>query len=310
MTDAVPLPILAASRGYGEGILNVDKPAGMTSHDVVARVRRLTGQRKVGHAGTLDPMATGVLLLCLGRATRVAEYLAAGSKRYRATVRLGIATDTYDADGRVTAHTPEWEDVDPEAIEVALAPWRGVVTQVPPTFSAIKIRGRRAYQMARRGEPVSLQARLVTIKELTVCGWTPPLLTLELECSPGTYVRSIAHDLGQALGTGAHLAALVRLASGPWRIEDAVQFRRFETDAWQGCWQHHLQPFDGALAFLERVDVSPELTTALRHGQQVELAGHVGQELLRAYSPAGDLVAILRATGETGRWQPHKVFHS
>lgn len=308
MTDAVPLPNPQGSYGVGEGILNLNKPAGMTSHDVVARVRRLTGQRKVGHAGTLDPMATGVLLLCLGRATRVAEYLVGGSKRYRATMRIGITTDTYDADGRVTFSSPKW-DIDRDTIERALESWRGVVTQVPPPYSAIRVHGRRSYQLARRGEPVSPQPRVVEIKEIAIRGWTPPLLTLELACSPGTYVRSIAHDLGQALGTGAHLAALVRLASGPWCIEDAVTFRQFENDVSHQCWQCHLRPFEDALAFLERVDVSQDVATALCHGQQVDVAGHPDRSLLRAHAPSGDLVAILRAADEAGRWHPHKVFH-
>ena len=308
MTPNVPSSTSPTPGSRGEGILNLNKPAGMTSHDVVARVRRLTDQRKVGHTGTLDPMATGVLLLCLGRATRVAEYLVAGSKRYRATVRLGIATDTYDAAGRVTAYDSSF-DVNLALIEQALAPWHGVVQQVPPTFSAIRQHGRRLYQLARRGESVSPQPRTVDIKELRILAWKAPLLTLDIVCSPGTYIRSLAHDLGQALGIGAHLAALVRLASGKWRIEDSTSLRQFEADVAEDRWQQHLHPIDAALHNLIRIDLPPEQAAKALQGQLIQWPGLAEHQLLRAYSPEGDMIAILQAADEPDHWHPHKVFH-
>jgi tRNA pseudouridine55 synthase len=291
-----------------EGILNLDKPAGMTSHDVVARVRRLTGQRKVGHAGTLDPMATGVLLLCLGRATRIAEYLMNSVKRYRATVRLGIATDTYDAAGHVTTYTPSF-DIPLPLIEDAAARWRGVVQQVPPPFSAIHHGGRRMYELARKGEPVSSTPRTVEIKELHILAWEAPLLTLEVECSPGTYIRSLAHDLGQAVGVGAHLAALTRLGSGHWVIDDTLTLRRFEADVRAGNWERHLHAIDEALTHLECIELSAQLTAKVLQGQQIQIPRHTENTLLRAYSPNGAMIAILRAAETPGLWHPHKVFH-
>jgi tRNA pseudouridine(55) synthase len=180
------------------GILNVDKPAGMTSHDVVDAIRRLAGQRKVGHAGTLDPMATGVLLVCLGQATRVAEYLMRGRKRYRATVVLGAATDTYDGEGEIVSSGGP-TDFSQEQIQAALAGFVGRIEQVPPLYSALKRDGQPLHRLARQGKTIELESRPVEIEEMSLLDWTSPSLVVELTCSPGTYVRSLAHDLGQRL---------------------------------------------------------------------------------------------------------------
>ena len=204
-----------------DGILNLNKPRGPTSHDVIDRIRALTGIRRVGHAGTLDPLATGVLLVCIGRATRVAEYLMDSHKIYRARVRLGIATDTYDAEGQVI---PSVDSVDPieisrAEVETALVRFRGTIEQVPPMYSALKHKGEPLHKLARRGVEVKREPRQVEIPCLALTEWKPPECTLEMTCSPGTYVRALAHDLGQALGCGAHLTGLVRLASGGFRLK-------------------------------------------------------------------------------------------
>jgi tRNA pseudouridine55 synthase len=203
------------------GILNVDKPVGWSSFDVVRLVKRGTGVKRVGHAGTLDPLASGVLLVLLGQASRVSEYLMALRKEYRATVRLGISTNTYDAEGEVTAERPV--DVGEAQLRQALEEFTGEIQQTPPAFSAVKVDGQRAYARARRGESVELKPRAAVIYKTQVVEFSPPTIVLDIECSRGTYVRSIAHDLGERLGCGAHLAGLDRAFQvGPGGGQGAV----------------------------------------------------------------------------------------
>ncbi len=209
------------------GVLVVDKPSGPTSHDVVARARRLYGTREVGHAGTLDPMASGVLVLMFGQACKLSGYLTALAKRYRAEVSFGSSTDSLDATGQVTERRelgPGW--LEPDALERALSAERARDLQVPPAVSAIQVGGERAYRAARRGQSLSLPARPVRVAELTLHGASDERLSLELEVSKGYYVRALARDLGDALGVPAHLSALRRLASGAFTLADAVAWPR------------------------------------------------------------------------------------
>jgi tRNA pseudouridine55 synthase len=289
------------------GILNINKPPGITSHTAVARVRRLTGQRKVGHAGTLDPIATGVLLLCLGQATRVTEYLMAGRKKYRAVVRLGVSTDTYDAEGTVTQSVEAFH-LSQDRIIDTLAPFRGVIQQVPPPYSAIQQNGQRLYKLARRGLAVQAPPRIVEIDALDLITWQPPHLTLDVTCSPGTYVRSLAHDLGQALGVGGHLSALTRLASGEWRLEDAITLDELQTVVEAGRWTDFLHPLDAALQAFDRVDLPAELARRAGQGQTIPLDQSPKTPLARAYTPDGRLLALLQPSDEPGFWRPQKVF--
>lgn len=289
------------------GILNVNKPGGMTSHDVVMYVRRLTGQRRVGHAGTLDPMATGVLLLCLGQATRVAEYLTAGRKRYRAVVRLGISTDTYDAEGSVT-QSVGFSDLSQAQILGALAAFQGTIQQVPPPFSAIKQNGRRLYELARRGMPVQVPPRTVEIDRIDLIAWESPDLTLDVTCSPGTYVRSLAHDLGQRLGVGGHLAALTRSASGRWVLREAATLDGLKQAVEAGTWAQLVHPLDAALHDFERVDLSSDSAQRVSQGQAIVLDQPPTTRLARAYAPGDLLVAVLQPSRKPGLWQPRKVF--
>ncbi|MGH2537660.1 MAG: tRNA pseudouridine(55) synthase TruB, partial [Candidatus Promineifilaceae bacterium] len=203
------------------GLLVLDKPAGPTSHDVIQQLRRLTGVRRIGHAGTLDPLASGVLLVCLGRAARLLEYLVGLDKTYWAALRLGQTTDTYDAEGQLTAERPV--DLGRAEIEAALAAFRGPIAQRPPMYSALKLGGRPLYQLARQGLEVERPPRQVMIHSLDLLDWRPPRLELRLACSSGAYIRSLAHDLGQALGPGAHLAALRREAVGDFGLDEATQ---------------------------------------------------------------------------------------
>lgn len=302
-----------------DGILNLDKPRGMTSHDVVAHVRRGTGRKKVGHAGTLDPLATGVLLVCVGKGTRVAEYLMGRRKRYLATILLGVETDTYDADGEVVAGA-DASGVTLEEARAALGRFVGDIRQVPPVYSALKRGGRPMYKRARGGEKIEMEPRPVTVYDLRLEAWEPPLLTFEVECSAGTYVRSLAHDVGSALGVGAHVTALRRLASGEHRVEESIPLPEFDAAVAGGRWAGLLEPIDFALRHFPRADVSAEQVDMVLSGRLIELPGEAiistaGEQeteafLLRAHAPDGALLALLEPADEPGVWHPRKVFRS
>jgi tRNA pseudouridine55 synthase len=292
------------------GILNVDKPPDMTSHDVVDVIRRVSGQRRVGHAGTLDPMATGVLLVCLGQATRVAEYLMAGRKRYRASVVLGSTTDTYDAEGEVTSSGGR-TDFEQAEIEAALAGLSGPIDQVPPIYSALKQGGEPLHRRARRGEQVEVEPRRVEIDEIQLLDWKPPVLILEIACSPGTYIRSLAHDLGQRLGSGAHLGALVRLASGRFTLEDATSLERLEEAFRHGQEEQYLLPLDEALLDWPAIVVDGDEKQRMVQGQPIPAqASKPADGWARAYSSDGDFLAIVAYEEGAGRWRPKKVFYA
>jgi tRNA pseudouridine55 synthase len=292
------------SRQKISGILNIDKPAGMTSHDIVDRVRQISGQRRVGHAGTLDPAATGVLVVCLGQATRLAEYLMASAKTYRAQICLGVSTDTHDTDGQTTAtaEVPVCE----EEVRGALTSFVGSIQQVPPMYSALKHEGVPLYKLARRGVTVEREPRSVEIHHIELINWNPPLLTIGVKCSPGTYIRALARDLGQKLGCGAHLQSLTRLASGQFTLEKAVGLDELSDAFAQGDWQGFIHPMDEALQDLRSMIVDAQAEKHVRQGQQIQ--GPDSPGLCRAYYSTGELIAILRYDSRTGLWQPKKVF--
>ncbi|MDX1613267.1 MAG: tRNA pseudouridine(55) synthase TruB, partial [Candidatus Promineifilaceae bacterium] len=243
------------------GLINIDKPAGLTSHDVVRQVRRIADMRRVGHTGTLDPLATGVLIVCLGRATRLAEYVVDLRKVYVTTVRLGQSTTTYDTEGQLTNERPV--NVDQAQIQAALAQFRGPIQQVPPLYSALKKDGVPLYQHARSGHQVERPARQVTVYELTVLAWQTPHLTLRVACSSGTYIRSLAHDLGEALGCGGHVVALRRTQVGSFSAEHAIPLDQLSA----ANLDRHLQPPDRAVTHLPEVRVDNDEAVRLLQGQ-------------------------------------------
>ncbi|HSR31320.1 MAG TPA: tRNA pseudouridine(55) synthase TruB [Anaerolineae bacterium] len=295
------------------GILNIDKPPGMTSHDVVDAVRRVAGQRKVGHAGTLDPMATGVLLVCLGQATRVAEYLMAGRKCYQATIALGMATDTYDADGQISSSGGR-TDFGQNEIEAALDRFVGRIQQVPPMYSALKQNGQPLYKLARQGRAVERAPRQVEIFAVELLDWTPPSLIVEVTCSAGTYIRSLAHDLGQWLGSGAYLAALVRLSSGRFSLEEAVSLGRLEEAFQHAQEDRYLLPLDEAFLEWPAILVGSDDARRIAHGHPIPgdppPNDHDRVVLHRAYSMDGDFLAVMAFHADSGQWRPKKVFAS
>ncbi len=289
-----------------DGIFNIDKPVGITSHDVVARVRRLAGQKRVGHAGTLDPTASGVLPILLGQATRLAEYLSESGKAYRATIRFGVVTDSYDTEGQIVRESPV--SLTRDDIAAALPDFLGNQLQRPPLYSAIKIEGQRLYALARAGQTPEVSPRPIRIDALDVIDWTSPTLVLDVECSKGTYIRSLAFDLGERLGPGAHLAALIRTRSGPFTLASSISLDALAQAFSENTWRDHCFAADEALLDWHAAILDAENETRMRYGQTLPMSADTPRNrrpLLRAYSAEGRFLGILRQD-ETG-WQPHKV---
>jgi tRNA pseudouridine55 synthase len=293
------------------GVLVVDKPVGMTSHDVVEAIRRGTGIRRAGHTGTLDPRASGVLVILVGPAVRLSEYVSASDKRYQAIIRLGSSTDTFDAEGKfVRADQPV--NVTEEQFEKILKQFEGEIEQIPPPYSAVKVGGRHAYDMARQGEEVELAPRKIQVHHLEVLEWAPPEVVVDVHCSSGTYVRSLANDMGNALGTGAYLVGLRRTKSGRFSLRDATPLRKLQESFTAGNWYQFLIPAAEALADWSAIELNPDDVEEVRHGHRVKAAADTKPgSMVRGVSMAGELIALMElAAGEDGspEWQPKKVF--
>lgn len=300
-----------------DGVLLVRKPVGPTSHDIVALVRRLAGTRRVGHGGTLDPFASGILPVFLGRATRLVEYHMADRKRYRATICFGASSTTDDLEGDLTPATGPAPDR--VAVEAALSGFRGTIVQVPPAYSAVKVAGRRAYALARAGKTPEIAPRTVTIHHLDLVEWDGtdperPIAIVDVGCSAGTYVRAIARDLGAALGSAAYLGALQRTASGPFSVEDAVDLDDLRGDP-RATITRRLLPVDAGLDTMSVVALDADGIRAIERGQRIR-DPHPASDgstegpapLVRLRSAGGDLVAIGRR--EDGWVVPVKVLRS
>ncbi|MGH2496179.1 MAG: tRNA pseudouridine(55) synthase TruB [Ktedonobacteraceae bacterium] len=294
-----------------DGILNINKPTGITSHDVVAKVRKLLKQRRVGHAGTLDPAASGVLPICAGQATRVAEYLSESGKAYQATIVFGAVTDTYDSEGTIL-RTASTQDLTRSKIETLLPNFLGEQLQVPPRYSAIKLQGQPAYKRARAGEEMVMEARPITIYQLEVIDWQPPTLTLAIECSKGTYIRSLAYDLGEQAGCGAYLGGLVRTRSGPFPLSESITLEQLAEAAAQGTVERFLHPADKAIEHYPALVLDEYMSERVRHGNAFEVEGEPDamseKSLARVYDNKGQFVAIAEWIMEQQKWQPTKVF--
>ena len=283
----------------GDGLVVVDKPAGWTSHDVVARIRRLAGTRKVGHAGTLDPMATGVLVVGVNRATRLLTFLVGVGKAYAATIRLGVSTVTDDAEGEVTERV-DASPVTPEQVRAGTLALTGELMQIPSAVSAVKIDGKRAYARVRAGEQVDLAPRAVTVSRFEVAALRPaedaglPVLDVdvEVECSSGTYVRALARDLGGRLSVGGHLTALRRTRVGPYGLDVARSLEQLESSF------ELLDLAAAARAAFPVRELSDDEARRLAHGQRLKAAG-LGERPVAAFAPDGSLVAIVSEKGPT-----------
>ncbi|MEO6349866.1 MAG: tRNA pseudouridine(55) synthase TruB [Candidatus Limnocylindrales bacterium] len=301
---------MSAGPNLLNGILVVAKAPGPTSHDIVALVRRLSGVKRVGHGGTLDPFAAGVLPIFVGHATRLVEYHLTDEKQYRALVCFGARSTTDDIDGELT---PTGNAPHQAAVEDALAGFRGEIEQVPPDYSAVRVAGRKAYELARHGEKPELRARQVTIKRLDMVVWEGsdpdrPVATIEVRCSAGTYIRALARDLGELLDSGAYLAALTRTASGPFTIDQAQPLEEVRTALTEDRARDLLLPMDTGLDSYPRMTMGAHDVASLARGQHVRRAGDLVEGLVRVLDETGRLVAIARAGG--GVLKPEKVFVS
>jgi tRNA pseudouridine55 synthase len=284
-----------------DGVLVVDKPSGVTSHDVVAVARRALGERRIGHTGTLDPLATGVLPLACGRATRLVRFLTASDKEYQATVRFGVTTDSYDSTGTETSRSGRQPDRD--AVTRALASLTGSYLQTPPAFSAKKVAGRRAYEMARRDQPVELSPVPVAVTSAELVAFTGDAAQVRLVCSAGFYVRAFAHSLGELTDTGACLEALRRTRSGEFTLERAVTLEQLSSG---GVPANALVPLDRLLAGFPVVTVTDEGSNRVSHGQDVE--GSPGtSEWVRLMDGHGRLLAMATAGSRPGFLHPAVV---
>ncbi len=284
------------------GLIIVDKPSGMTSHDVVARIRRLAGTRRVGHAGTLDPMATGVLVVGVQKATRLLGHLTRTEKEYSATIRLGQATDSDDADGAIVSGAPAGA-VSEQSLAAAVAALRGEIRQIPPAVSAVKVGGKRAYRLTREGAPPRLEPRTVTVREFAVRAvhHRGDLLDADVSvtCSSGTYVRALARDLGVALGVGGHLTFLRRTRVGPYREQDASTLDELAAGLTV------LPLAEAAAAAFPRLDLTAEQAALLAHGGRLPGCG-LPAGPAAAFAPDGSLIALV--TGEADACRPLAVF--
>lgn len=303
------------------GFFNIDKPTGITSFDVVRQIRRAARIRKVGHAGTLDPAATGVLPIAIGDATKLIEELVDARKSYRGVIRFGAATDTYDSDGEVVSEC-DASSITLEAIEAQLDQFRGTIQQVPPAYSAVKRDGVPAYRAARRGEPLELDARPVTVYELSVedldrSDPRRPAITVNVHCSRGFYVRSLAHDLGAALGVGAHLDGLCRTAVGQFDVKDATPLDRACELLEAGKTDDLAHALDAVLTSWPAVIAGRRDTADLRQGRDIiampgrnyvaPVRPEGKPQRARCYGPDGELVALLEQGLVVGTWHPYRV---
>jgi tRNA pseudouridine55 synthase len=286
------------------GVLGINKSSGMTSHDVVNSVRRLFNIRRVGHTGTLDPLATGVLVLLLGSATRLSQFMVHDKKHYRGIIRLGIETTTYDADGEVVSVNPV--DAGYEEITSAIASFQGELAQVPPMYSAIKIKGQKLYNLARQGKTIERQPRPVTIHHIQVQSWHPPDLVLDVVCSAGTYIRSLAHDIGQVLGCGGYLQALTRTSSHGFILAECHSLEQLNELKNDGDLMQALLPPRTALRKIPLVHLTSEQIKAVRFGQRISLPVKYKGTVLQALDNADVLVGVLIPVDDT-YWRPKVV---
>ena len=293
------------------GILNIDKPYGITSMDVVRRIKGASGAKRVGHAGTLDPIATGVIPVCIGQATRVMEYLLDGSKCYVGEVLLGVSTDTYDSMGEVVSEADS-SSLTRGELERAVTAFQGEVDQVPPMFSALKQGGKRLYSLAREGIHVERKPRRMTVYGIELTGWEPPVATVKVDCGRGFYMRSLAHDIGEALGCGGHLKSLVRQKTGPFHIDDSVSLEDAVDSFEDGSWMGLLQGADVALESMRSITTDVRGRRLVSNGRplppdvSIEDAGP--EERRRVYDGGGEFLAIVRFDAMSKQWLPEKVF--
>ncbi|MBD0380310.1 tRNA pseudouridine(55) synthase TruB [Paenibacillus sedimenti] len=300
-----------------EGVLPVWKPAGFTSHDVVAKVRRILGIKRIGHTGTLDPQVTGVLPLCIGRATRMVEYIQELPKQYEAVLRIGLSTDTEDMTGAILEEV-EQVSLTENQIRVTLASFLGEIEQVPPMFSAVKVDGKRLYELAREGKEVERKSRKVTIHDLEILGMNlqeqHPEIHIRVSCSKGTYIRTLCVDIGKALGYPAVMKSLIRTSTGSLRKEQCLTFEQIEQLKADGSLQAHLIPMDKAIAHIPSIRLTAEEAVHALQGKKITMSperaagADASPSIFRAYSPDERFLGIFEWKSVSQSLIPAKVF--
>lgn len=299
------------------GYLNVDKPSEWTSSDVVAKLRGAFNLRKrkvkIGHGGTLDPLATGVLPICIGSATRLADYVLNGNKTYQMRIRLGVATDTYDSQGDVVSES-DASGVEIDDLNDVLNQFRGVFSQLPPMYSAIKKNGQPLYSIARRGGSVDREPRTVEVYELRITHWEPPHVELYVECAKGFYARSLANDIGELLGCGAHVTSLQRVSSGRFKIDQSVSLDELLHLAGEDEWTEHLLPVDFVIQEMPSVTISADQAIDFMHGRRVAPSHFTDNDKndnrIRVYDPDGEMIGLARIDRLDGFLHPTLVIRN
>jgi len=295
------------------GLLNINKPIGITSMDVVREIKKSTGIKKVGHGGTLDPMASGVIPIAIGTSTRLLEYILNGDKSYIATIELGKRTDTYDSEGKTV------EKSDPQGISIddivkVLSKFNGEMTQIPPMHSALKVQGKRLYELARSGTVIERPPRNVTIYEVSLEEFNTPNIVVGIRCSKGFYVRTFADDIGHLLGCGAFLSSLKRVSSGPFKIEDAMTLDQTISMISDGNLQELILDPGSCINGAQRIQLNEETETMVKHGRAIESINEsfpiTDSSLAVAYDNQSRFVAILRFNEKLKEWHPEKVFNT
>lgn len=295
-----------------DGILNVNKPPQATSFQIVSTIRRFSRQKRVGHAGTLDPLATGVLPVCLGVATRIIEYIHSLPKEYIAGIVLGAETDTYDSQGTIISRN-DFSSVTAERIRETLSLFIGQISQFPPPYSAVKVKGIPSYRLARSGLTEQLKPRTVNISSIEILSFASPHLKIRVRCYKGTYIRSLAHDLGNMLGCGAYLTELVRTVYGPYNLDNALSLNEIAGSITNGSFPQLLYPLDHPLSDWPKVTIDRNLTVSIMHGKSIEIDNIQsvqlnGDSLLRCYDQHDKFIAVLRYEADRGLWHPEKIF--
>lgn len=293
------------------GILNVNKEKGYTSHDVVAKLRRITGQKKIGHTGTLDPDAEGVLPVCLGKATKVCGLLTEKEKKYRAVLLLGIVTDTQDITGEILEENDIVEVSEAEAVRI-IQSFVGLYDQTPPMYSALKVDGKKLYELAREGKTVERKARRVQIYDIQITRIEIPRIEMEISCSKGTYIRTLCHDIGKKLGCGGCMESLVRTQSGAFKIEDSYRLSVLQKKMESGELEGLLTPVDAVFSKYKKIQIGKEQENRLKNGNPFYLSNEKeklpDQEYVRVYDPAGNFTAIYKYVQEDDRFHTVKMF--
>jgi len=285
------------------GFININKPTGITSHGVAQKLKKIIGIRRIGHSGTLDPFASGVLVMAIGKATKLVEFLRKDDKTYEGVIRLGVTSDTYDSTGELTNTPPPVPIPSGAQIESLLNQFTGEIEQMPPKFSAIKIKGTPAYKLARQGKEVALKPRPVTIHSLKMTEFRNPLIFVDIKCSARTYIRSLAHDIGQRLKTGAVLEALHRTQAGDFRIEKAVELDSITKENWRD----YLLPVTAGVSHLQSYSAAAPDAKKISRGVKIETAKDFSSQPIAIFGPQAELLAIGKFDPETKTIKPTKV---